>query len=234
MKRLVSVALLLAISAGSAIAQQKSEGTREFDTTQTYNLVNLAANEAVQKDLGVSAEVGSKLTLLGDEYCAAVQKEYQEAGLTPIYIPNRLTAEQRQKHIELGRSLNDWFFPKVEALLSADQNKRLQQIQFQSRFHNLSSMALLAPEVAADLKLTDDQKQKLNTLESERRQGLSSVFGVKGEEARERLAKQRAEYTTKAIDVLTAEQKETLNKLRGAEFDVSKLVGTVTRRGKGN
>jgi len=234
MKLLLSVAVSLAISAGSAIAQQKSAGTREFSTLQSDNIVNMAAVEAVQKDLGVSDEVARKLTLLRDEYHAAVQKEYQDVGLNPIFNPNQLTAEQRQKHIEIGRSLNDRFFPKAEELLSADQYKRFQQIQFQFRFQNLSTMALLAPNVASELKLTDDQKQKLNTLDSERRQSLFPAGGSgKGKENIERMMKHRDEYKTKAIEVLTAEQKETLNKLMGNEFDLSKFVPPRTIQGKG-
>jgi hypothetical protein len=225
----------LAMTAGSSIAQQKSPGTRESGTLQSDNTVNMAAVEAVQKELGVSDEVASKLTLLRDEYRAAVQKEYQDAGLNPIFNPNQLTAEQRQKHVEIGRSLNDQFFPKAEELLSADQQRRFQQIQFQSRFHNLSTRALLAPDVASELNLTDDQKQKLNTLDRERRLGLFPVGSSgKGPESAERLAKHREEYKTKAMEVLTAEQKETLNKLKGNEFDLSKLVRPGTRQGKGN
>src|SRR5438477_2490949 len=109
MKLLFSVAALLPITAGSAIAQQKSEGTRESGALRPDNIVNLAAIEAVQKDLGVSPAVASKLTLLRDEYRAAVEKEYQDAGINPRDFTNSMTDEQRRKYAEIGRKLDDEF-----------------------------------------------------------------------------------------------------------------------------
>jgi Spy/CpxP family protein refolding chaperone len=216
------------VAAGPAIAQQKSEGTRDVGTLQSPNIVNMAVVEAVQKDLGVSDEVARKLTLLRDEYRAAAQKEYQDAGINPRDFPNSLTAEQQRKYIEIGRRLNNEFFPKAKELLTANQNKRFQQIQFQSRLRGLSAMALLAPEVASELNLTDDQKRKLNALRNEfipKQNALMTVVGgKKGSGDREGLAKLREEYATKAMEVLTAEQRETMNKLKGNEFDLSKFV----------
>ena len=232
------VVVSLAMSAGPAIAQQKSAGTRDVGTLQSPNIVNMAVVEAVQKDLGISDEVASKLTLLRDEYRAAAQKEYQDAGLNPRDFPNSLTAEQQRKYIEIGRRLNDEFFPKAKELLTADQNKRFQEIQFQSRLRGLSTMALLAPDVASELNLTDAQKQKLNALTKEfmpkQNDLMAVVGGKKGSGDREGFAKLREEYTTKAMEVLTAEQKQTLNKLKGNEFDLSKFVLPRTTQGKGN
>ena len=114
----------------------------------------------------------------------------------------------------------------------------IQEIQFQSRLRGLSTMALLAPDVASELNLTDDQKQKLNALTKEfmpkQNDLMAVVGGKKGSGDREGLAKLREEYTTKAMEVLTAEQKETLNKLKGNEFDLSKFVPPRTTQGKGN
>jgi len=231
----------LAMSAGSAIAQQKSEGTRESGALRPDNIVNLAAIEAVQKDLGVSPDVASKLTLLRDEYRAAVEKEYQDAGINPRDYPNSMTDEQRRKYAEIGRKLDDEFIPKAKELLTADQNKRFQQIQFQYRLSSNGPRALLAPDVASELKLTDNQQQKPNALSSELSQKqndlMAGVGGQKGSgggfrvvgsaavaEVRDGLAKIREEHRTKAVEVLTAEQKESLTKLKGNEFDVSRIV----------
>jgi len=217
-----------------AIGQQKSTGAQRA-TLESDNIVNIAGIEAVQKDLGVSDEVARKLTLLRDEYRAAIQKEYQAAELNPRFNPNQLTFEQRRKHVEIGRSLNDRFFPKAEELLSADQQRRLQQIQFQSRLRSRGPGAFVMPEVASELKLTDDQTRKLNALRSEfMRAAFPTASSFKSKERKdvaERLMKHREEFAakasellTKAMEVLTAEQKETLNKLKGNEFDLSKLI----------
>jgi beta-lactamase regulating signal transducer with metallopeptidase domain len=222
------------VPAGPEIARQKNSGTPRV-TFESDNIVNIAGVEAVQKDLGVSDEVARKLTLLRDEYRAALQKEYQAADVSPRFGPNQLSLEQRQKRIEIGRSLNDRFFPKAVELLSVDQQRRLQQIQFQSRLRSRGPGALVMPDVASELKLTDDQTQKLNTLHSEFMRGAfptaSSFKSKERKDVAERLMKHREEFAaktkellTKAMEVLTAEQKETLNKLEGNEFDLSKLV----------
>jgi Spy/CpxP family protein refolding chaperone len=85
--------------------------------------------------------------------------------------------------------------------------------------------AILEPDVATELKLTDDQKQKLDTLGKEFFQSLPpSPRGSGKDLTYSKVGKNREEYTTKAIDVLTAEQKETLNKMKGNEIDVSQLT----------
>src|SRR5262249_30991442 len=161
---LLLVAVSLAMTAGSSMAQQKSEGTRESATLQPDNIVNLAAIEAVQKDLGVSPDVASQLTQLRDEYRPAGQEEYQDAGINPRDRASSLTDEQRRKYAEIGRKLDDEFIPKAKKLLTADQNKRFQQIQLQHRLNSSGPRALLAADLASELKLRDDQQQKLNAL----------------------------------------------------------------------
>ena len=130
------------------------------------SVVTLAADEAVQKDLGVSGDKASKLTSLRDDLNAARTKEYQTAGINPQDFQNR-TNEQRQKMAEIGRKLDDEFNPKVKEVLSADQFKRLQQIQLQANLAFGGPVALNAPEVDSQLKLTEDQKQKLMAINME-------------------------------------------------------------------
>src|SRR6185436_17790383 len=78
---LALVAAVLLVTAASA--QQKGRG-RGFGLGSgggQQGLVTLAANEAVQKDLGVSGDIASKLNSLRDEYNAARTKDNQAAGL---------------------------------------------------------------------------------------------------------------------------------------------------------
>jgi len=196
------------------------------------SLVMLAAVEAVQKDLGLSADTASKLTSLRDDLNAARQKEYQTAGINPQDFQN-MSAEQRQKMTQIGTKLNDEFNPKLKGIVSADQYKRLQQISLQSGLRNQGPTALLVPEVASELKLTDDQRQKLNALNMEFTQKQRDLFTGGGFD-QAAFTKLRDERTAKTMDVLTGEQKETLNKLKGSEFDVSQLGFGGGRRGKGN
>src|SRR5437016_3494683 len=85
----------LALVAGSVMAQQKGKrgfGGGGFGGGAAASPVTLAADEAVQKDLGVSGDKASKLTSLRDDLNAARQKEYQTAGINPQDFQN-LTAD---------------------------------------------------------------------------------------------------------------------------------------------
>ncbi len=209
MKLLISVAVLLAMTAGSALAQQ--QGLASDDRPRFDNFALLAAIASVQKDLGIGDDVGGKLTRLRDEYRAANKREMENAGM-PIPWMRRLTDEERQKVVEVIRRLDNEFNPKATELLSADQVKRLQQIQLQGRL-KAGPAGLLAfpPDVASELKLTGDQKQSLNALDMEMREkqfpGGAGVRAGPGGEGTERLRKVQEEYAAKAVEVLTAEQK---------------------------
>jgi len=225
MKLLISVAVSLAMTAGSAMAQQKGLGSD--DRPQFNSITFLVAIESVQKDLGIGDDVAWKLKLLRDECQAANKREFENAGI-PIPWTRRLTDEERQKSFEVMRKLNNEFNPKATELLSDDQVKRLQQIRLQGRLKaGPAGLLALAPDVASELKLTDDQKQSLNALDMEMREKQypggagAGVRAGPGGEGMERLRKVQEEYAAKAVEVLTTEQKEALNKFKGKVFNVS-------------
>ena len=76
---LCSLALVVALTAAAA-AQQRRGGFGFGFGNRQQSLVSLAAQEPVQKDLGLSADAAGKLNGLNDEYRAAIQKEMQAAG----------------------------------------------------------------------------------------------------------------------------------------------------------
>jgi len=230
------VALVLVILLSAVEGQQKGKGRGGFGgfgggTFGGTNLVSLAGNEAVQKEMGVSGDLVEKLNSLRDDINAARQKEYQVANINPQDFQN-LTQEQRQKMNQIGNKLNDEFDPKVKALLSADQLKRLQQIRLQVSWQNQGPPALLVADVASELKLSDEQRQKLNALSMEYTQKQRELFTGGFDQAA--AAKLREERTSKALDVLSDEQKEKLKSLQGSPFNVAQLGGFGGRRGKGN
>jgi hypothetical protein len=219
MKPLLSVAALLAMTAGSAMAQLISNFFAPPD-----EFLNTLAFEEVQKDLGISDEVASRLRLLYDEYRAALLKTQQGAGLIPGVRPNDLTREQQQRLVESRQGVAEEFTPKAKELLSDDQRRRIQQISVQRKWNQNAPAALLSEYVAPELKLTTEQRQTLFNLFREQE---GTIVGP------EALAQRRKEYREKAIDVLTEEQKETLKTLKGKEFDVSRLVRPLARQVKG-
>jgi hypothetical protein len=224
--------LLLVVALSAASAQQKGKGGGGFRGGFGGNsMATIAGFEAVQKEIGVSGDVAGKLNSLRDDMNAARQKEFQQAGINPQDFQNQ-TQETRQKMTQIGNKLNEEFDPKVKALLSADQLKRLQQIRFQAAWQTQGPPALLMPEAASELKLSDEQRQKLNALTMEYAQKQRELFTGGFDPAA--AAKMREERTAKATELLTAEQKEKLKSLEGSPFDIAQLGGMGGRRGKGN
>jgi len=217
---------LVALCATTALAQQKGRGGG-FGAT---SLSTVAANEDVQKELGISSDVAKKLTSLRDDHRAAIVKDYQTAGISLQNFQN-LTAEQRQKMADIAVKLNEEFDPKVKELVGADPFKRLQQIHLQTNLRFQGPSALTEKSVAAELNLTDDQKQKLNALAAEFGRRQRELQGGGGGGGGEAFTKLREERTTKTMEVLNDGQKEKLKALQGNPFDVSQL-GFGGRRGK--
>ncbi len=227
---LFSVTAVAVAVLATGVSAQQGKGRGGFGGGGAAGgLTTIAANEAVQKDLGASADVSAKLVGLRDDYRAAVQKETQAAGINAQDFQN-ITPEQRQKMTAISTKLNEEFTPKIKEVVSADQFKRLKQIQIQVQ----GSAALTNADVAAELKLTDDQKKKISDVQAEFATKQRELF-TGGGDAQERFGKMRelnTERDNKAMAVLNAEQKEKLNTLKGSAFDVLQLGFGGGRRGK--
>src|SRR5262249_42770023 len=123
--------------------------------------------------------------------------------------PEKLQAAQKEAN-EAAEKL-------VKDTLKPEQQKRLHQISLQAR----GLQAFTDEKVAKELNLTDEQKDKIKTLAEAYQNHLRELRqqGGGGGNAQEGLRAARREYTTKARDVLTAEQKEKWNQLTGEPFD---------------
>ena len=185
----------LAVAGGAAMAQPPGAANRSSSNL----IISVGWKADMERDLGIIADVSGKLTELRAEYQAALEKKFQEAGINP----NQLTPENLDAVVEIGLTVSGEFIPKAEALLSPEQINRLRQIEFQQRLKWNGPSTLLAREVAAELKLADDQKQILRVLDRE---------------CRTKQREERAEYADRAVRVLTDEQKETFNKLKGKDL----------------
>jgi hypothetical protein len=236
MQSVVAVTCVLVVLAASASAQQR--GGRGFGFGgRSQSLVGLAAQESVQKDLGLSADVVSKIGPLNDEYRAAREKEGVQFPMGLRDLPeaerNAKTEEYNKKVAAVDAKLNTEFTPKLQAIVGADAVKRLKQIQIQSQ----GADAFTNADVVAQLKLTDEQKKKLADLNTEYQAKQRELFGSgAGDQLGAKLRELRAEQTTKAEALLTAEQKTAYTALKGKAFDVSTLSfgGRGGRRGNNN
>jgi len=229
----VCVTLVLVVGAAASAQDQKKGGRgggfRFGRGGLGQSLVGLAAQESVQKDIGLSADVVTKVTALNEEYGASRTKEMQALGNLQD-IPQ---AERGTKLAAVTTKLNAEYTPKLQTVVGADAVKRLKQIQIQSQ----GGGALANADVASELKLNDEQKKKIDDLSTEYTTKSRELFTGGGD--RQELAAKTAELTkdrdTKALAVLTAEQKEKFTALKGKTFDISTLsFGGGGRRGKNN
>jgi hypothetical protein len=174
--------------------------------------------EAVQKELGVSDE--QKKTL--SELAAQLQAEAMEiiSGLQD------LSPEEQKEHMpelmkmvaEKGKDIQE----KVDKVLDQKQLARMKELSLQNR----GAAALEDDEVAAALKISDDQKTKLAAVREEGNKKMEEAMqalrggggGGDAGDIRQKMMNMRKELGDKALAVLSPEQREQFEKMKGAKF----------------
>jgi DNA-binding transcriptional MerR regulator len=105
-------------------------------------------------------------------------------------------------------------------ILTSQQIERLKQIKLQVA----GAAGLSIAEVASALALTDQQREKLNALETEYRDKThAAVQGAKKKnykQVRSIMADMRAKHLEAAVQVLTPRQRQKFDKMRGPKIDM--------------
>ena len=191
--------------------------------------LTLAANEAVQKDLALKEEQVGKIKTLSEEMREDMRSAFSGFGGGQDQTDEE-RAKQREKFAESMKKVNDKFQPKLNEILDASQRDRLKEIQIQAA----GAQAYQNPEVVAALKLSKDQQEKLAAISKEFGDKQRDLFprggagGGGGERPNFEEMRKKGEELTAARDkqiseVLTADQKAALEKLKGKTFDVALL-----------
>lgn len=194
--------VLTAVSSG--MAQEK--GKRPQGGRTGFGGGSLLTNENVQKELKITDDQKKKIE---DIMVAA-----RPSGGTNFRDLSREEAEKAFAEFQLKAQEAR---KKAEAILSPEQVKRLKELTVQSQGAN----ALTTPEVAAELKLTDDQKGKLQGISDDYSAKRRDLFGGGGfnQETRDKLTALTKEQDDKSLAVLTADQKTQFEKMKGAKAD---------------
>lgn len=197
----------------------------------------LVAAESVQKELGLKDDQIEKIKALGEESRKEMQPAFGGGG--PGERRKDESDADREKRFEESRAkmaaaikkVNETILPKLDETLDATQRERLQQIRLQA----WGPPALLDADVAKSLNLDKDRSDKLAAISKEFREKLSALTqgggGDRGD-FQERFAKMRElnDSRDKQLgEVLTAEQREQWEKLKGKPFDVAQLRGASGR-----
>lgn len=170
-------------------------------------------NEQIQKELEIVDDQLQELEAIGEEMRDSFQG-FRE-----------MSEDERADRM---REITADFEKRVNEVLLPHQQKRLKQItsQFQTRGREGVAGALTEGNLADELKITDEQREKLRKV---------------GEEARaemeEKTRKLREEMELKILDVLTDEQRRQYKELMGEPFEMDMrqmFQGRGGRDGGGN
>ena len=194
-------------------------------------ILNVAGNEAVQKDLGLTEDGTAKVKAVIDEYRTAMRESMGAGGRQNF---QDMTEEERTKARDTMmanmKTLSDKFLPKLKAVVSADQYTRLQQINWQ----NQGTGAYSDAEVVKALTITKEQTDKITAISDDYGAKTRELFqpgGGGGGGGFEKMQELNKERDAKINEVLTKAQLDTFATLKGKEFDVAQLRGGPGRGG---
>lgn len=180
----------------------------------------------------------------------AALEAYREEQRSNSPRPDRdalaqMSEEERTKLFEKFQKDREELSKKTDEVLSAllepDQAKRLDQISLQAKLMLSAVSTLKSDELKAKLSLTDEQVAKLDDVEKTANADMQALFqemrtagggeggGGRGgfEQMQEKMSAARAKTSETAMAVLTPDQVNTVNELRGPEFkiDMRTLMG---------
>jgi hypothetical protein len=132
-----------------------------------------------------------------------------------------LSQEERQQKMQEIQAKTRAAIEQVSKVLSKEQNERLDQIVLQAR----GAGALSDEKVAADLKITDAQRQKLQEIQQQTMQQFRDAQGDQG-----KIAEIRKTSREQSLAALTEEQRQQFEKMQGAKIDLPANFGFGGRR----
>jgi len=206
LQRVFALATVLALMAGAATtasAQRGQGGGRGGFGMMGGGMAGLVMIKPVQEELKLTADQTKEVTKIAEDA--------MEAGRGSFGNLRDASPEDRRAAMEKFQKQAAETDKKIAAALKPEQATRLKELSIQRR----GVGALMDPEVATTLKLSDDQKTKL---------GEALRFGGPGggggqNASPEDRAKAREEREAKAKGILSAEQNEQFTKLQGKKFD---------------
>jgi hypothetical protein len=100
--------------------------------------------------------------------------------------------------------------------------KRFKQIMLQQSVRMQGPAVFNDSEIQKSLKLTDEQKDKIKTINADLNKDREELFkdGQAGPETFQKMGAMSKEAMDKAAKILTADQKKTLDELKGEPFEI--------------
>ncbi|NQU19858.1 MAG: hypothetical protein HQ567_01140 [Candidatus Nealsonbacteria bacterium] len=224
-RSLLVLAMVLLMGAAFVSVVQAAEGTRGGAGRggSRGSLLGLLRVEQVQKELKLTEGEIAKVKALGEKLSAEMRAQY-----TAIReIEDR--EKQRAKFTELRDQSEKKAREALREIVPREKMMRLYQIRMQVRAVGDS---LASTYIAGRLKLTDEQKAKLAQIGKDSQAKRSELYGSlrdaseeKRREAYTKVRKMRSDADEKALGLLTAEQKEAFEKMKGEKFEMPSRGG---------
>lgn len=168
----------------------------------------LLFNPDVKKDLKISEEQAGKLRDALSKVMNKYKGDFEKFEKNP---PSQKDAEKMMRAFQADSE------KAIASVLDAKQLKRFRQIEWQ--LNGVGS--LQDPELQKELKLTDEQKKKLEDIFREAGQKFQQLQ-QRRETAGEKYQAVMKETDDKANGVLTDEQKKRLKEAQGPKFELSR------------
>jgi hypothetical protein len=195
---------LAALLAVPALAQQRQRGQGQG------GIGSLLANESVQKELKIEKDQADKVK----EAVAKVTDKFKDDVAKIADLPQD---ERGAKRTALNKTITEETYKSIEDVLKPDQIKRLKQIELQQAA--ISGRAFTREDVVTALKLTDEQKEKIKTINADSAKELTDLRANGGNRTnREKIAAVQKETGEKLQGVLTDDQKKTWKEMTGEAF----------------
>jgi len=212
MRKWLMMAVLVGLLAAPVLAQFRPGGGGG-----AFGGGNLLANKSVQEEL--------KLTDAQKEKIAEVAKKQREAFGEAF--KDKESLKDKEKRREIFEKLNkesETAYSKVKEDLSADQKKRLQQIEVQAA----GLRAFSRDDVKKALKLSDKQEADIKELAEETTKDVTELMKdargkdkEKAQEARKKAEKVRKEAMDRiSSKVLNDDQRKAFKEMTGTPFEI--------------
>jgi Spy/CpxP family protein refolding chaperone len=212
MRTLMALVLTAAMVAPVYAQRQRGQGGRGGMFGPPSGAM-LLGSEDVQKDLKLTDEQKEKYKEFSTKQREAM-RELFAGGERP----------DREKMQEIMKKNQEEGAKFVKDNLTADQAKRLKQIGYQVGGVNVFA----SEDVQKELKLTDEQKEKIKGIMDQMRKDMADIRGGTGggggrpmltPEQQKKMEALRKEATEKVHEVLTADQKKTWETMTGPKFE---------------
>jgi hypothetical protein len=180
--------------------------------------ISLLNNEKLQQELDLSDDQKTKVAEAVGEASNAISTGMRKSfSSSPRNISPQERADIREKLIKNNQ---DKFLKKLEKILLPKQFDRLKQIYLQRQ----GPMALSDPEVIKALNVSKEQQDKMQVLYDDLQIKLREATVVQGDGlvkfGGHNLDKMTKELDDNLLNILTSDQRDQLEKMKGAKVDI--------------